>query len=114
MTITAPPDEVVTRGGPIPFCPRGALSSAVLAWLTSTARPDLTVALDRALVDGEDVIEDDDIQLTLFALYASSYGSIPAFDAELEWEPALIGIRRRLEHAFERHLRRAVPTPPLR
>ncbi|MGF2948992.1 iron-containing redox enzyme family protein [Microbacterium alcoholitolerans] len=113
MTITASPDSAVELGFPIPFSPRGALSAAVLSWLTASARPDLRAEIDGALAGSADVIENDDIQLALFALYASSYGSVPGFDADLEWEPQLIEARVRLEAAFERQLRDVVPVPAL-
>src|SRR3546814_15438897 len=60
-----------------------------------------------------DIARDDDIQMALFALYASSYGSIEQFSADLEWDPALVGTRRLLEEAFEAELRATVPVPEL-
>jgi hypothetical protein len=67
----------------------------------------------RAVAQTPDSIRDEDVQLTLFALYASSYGSIDGFDADLEWDPELIATRRVLEERFERDLRAAVPAPEL-
>jgi hypothetical protein len=67
----------------------------------------------RALEVAEDVVHDDDLQLALFLLYASSYGSIDGFAPELEWDTELIETRRAVEEAFERELRARVNVPPL-
>lgn len=93
--------------------PRGPLSHAVLARLTGdTDVVDPTLAHE-ALARADDIAADDDVQLALFLLYASAYGSLPALDADLEWDPQLLSVRSILEAAFERHLRDAVPTPDL-
>ena len=49
----------------------------------------------------------DDAQTALYLCYESHFGDIaPSFDAE--WDPLLIEFRGRLEHSFERELRRRV------
>jgi hypothetical protein len=93
----------------LPFAPRGPLSDAVLRRLIGGADDVALPALAEQAVDAAaDVSADDDVQLALFALYASAYGSIPAFDAAREWDPVLIATRRALESAFEANLRAAI------
>lgn len=100
-----------------PFRPRGPLSEAVLARLTGQpGQPGdagLAALADRALTETVDVVRDDDVQLALFALFASSYGSFDQFEADLEWDGELIGARRQLEADFEQALRAAVQVPAL-
>lgn len=95
------------------FSARGPLSEAVLTRLTSSSEPDLAAAADRALRDCGDVLTDDDVQLALFLLYASVYGSLDGLDPDREWDPELVAVRRTLEGAFEAALRDAVPAPSL-
>lgn len=108
MSVVAP-----ARAAVVPFSPRGELSGAILRWLTSSAEEALSGLVDTALANSEDLIRGDDVQLALFVLYASSYGSVPGFDPELEWHPELISARTRLERAFELRLRETVPQPDL-
>ncbi|MGX1696507.1 iron-containing redox enzyme family protein [Microbacterium keratanolyticum] len=97
----------------VPCSPRGALSESVLHALTSDARTALGEVVEEALVRCGDILRDDDIQLALFLLYASAYGSLPGLDAGREWDPDLIRARQRLEREFERVLRAAVAPPEL-
>lgn len=95
---------------------RGPLSALVLQCVTRTAETDgdaLGGLATQALAASPGIAVDDDIQLALFVLYASSYGSIPGLDPELEWDPALIETRRALEAAFEAELRETVAIPDL-
>ncbi|MGK3949453.1 iron-containing redox enzyme family protein [Microbacterium sp. K2] len=92
---------------------RGPLSDGIIRRLTGDDVDDLGARAESALAMSDDVVRDDDIQLALFVLYASSYGSLPGLDPALEWDPALIATRGILEHAFERALRATVPTPEL-
>src|SRR5690606_25735938 len=115
---TLPEDPVVTTtldtATQQPFTSRGPLSDAVLRRLTGTERDRALDALARSAVAGTaDVVRDDDIQLALFTLYASAYGSIPALAADLEWDPALIETRLLLEAGLEHAVRAAVPVPEL-
>ena len=66
----------------------------------------------RRAAAASDPVFDDDLQLSLFLLYAASYGSLPEIDARWEWNVHLITARRMLEDAFERALRARV-TPPV-
>jgi hypothetical protein len=70
-------------------------------------------AVTGAIEETGDVILDDDLQLSLFVLYACAYGSLPWIDARWEWSPALLQVRGAIERAFESALRREVPMPPL-
>ncbi|MFJ6654292.1 iron-containing redox enzyme family protein [Microbacterium sp. NPDC091313] len=102
---------VDTRPSPTaaPFGARGALSAAVLARLTGGADdPTLPELAEDVLATAADPAVDDDVQLALFTLYASAYGSIASLDAHLEWDPVLIRTRRVLEAAFEASLRASV------
>ncbi|WP_109211117.1 MULTISPECIES: iron-containing redox enzyme family protein [Microbacterium] len=108
--------DLLPRTTPALFTARGQLSGLLLDVL-----PDEP---DEALVDGlaeateaalmtDDVLRDDDVQLSLFLLYALAYGSVPALDAGWEWHPALIAARIRLERTMEARLREIVPMPDL-
>lgn len=110
MTTTA-----LTADPAVAFAARGPVSSAVLARLTGGDVDQATLAdlAAAAVAASGDVVRDDDIQLALFALYASSYGSLPAFDPDREWDAGLIAARRLLEDAFEAELRATVPVPDL-
>lgn len=105
--------SALASGETIAFAARGPLSAAVLARLTRTdADADAPIELARAAVAaGGDIARDDDIQLALFVLYASAYGSLPPLDADREWDPALLATRALLEHAFEHFLRASVAMP---
>jgi hypothetical protein len=109
MTATAlVPDTAV------PFAARGPLSDAVLRGLTGAGGDsDHSAFAVTAVSESDDIVRDDDIQLALFLLYCSAYGSLPELDPGLEWDPHLITTRRILEDAFERSLRESVPMPEL-
>ena len=101
--------------------PRGSLSERLLDAVTGDRRttglagnlPPLGSTAPGA------VFEDDDLQLSLFLLYALSYGSLgPAGDA-LEWDPELLRLRGELERRHESALHRLVgplpePSPTVR
>lgn len=96
-----------------PFRARGPVSAAVLQHLVDGTATAHTALADAAVVASVDIERDDDLQLALFTLYASAYGSIEALRADLEWDSALIATRRVIEDAFERSLRRSVVVPAL-
>ncbi|WP_407359960.1 iron-containing redox enzyme family protein [Microbacterium sp. LBN7] len=98
------------------FADRGPLSHAILSRLTGgedSGGFDTSVLATDAVAATADIVHDDDIQLALFLLYSSAYGSLPELDADLEWDPALLTTRRILEDAFERALRETVPMPEI-
>jgi len=97
----------------LPFTPRGPVSAAVLTHLVDGTDTGHTALAELAVMASVDIERDDDLQLALFALYASAYGAFPAFRADLEWDPSLITTRRMIETTFERSLRRTVEVPEL-
>ncbi len=108
------PTHTVEARSPVNCSPRGALSEAVLRVLTGGRGGEDLDARARSAADrAVNLSHDDDIQLALFLLYASSYGSLEGLDPELEWSPALIAARRALERPFEQELRERVPVPEL-
>lgn len=108
------PSDVGVLADALPFHARGPLSDAVIRRLTAAeVEPEMDALARDAIARADDIARDDDIQLTLFLLYASSYGSLPQLASELEWDTRLIAVRRLVEDAFERRLRAAVPVPPL-
>lgn len=58
-----------------------------------------------------DPFTDDDLQLTLWTLYALHYRGFEGVDDAWEWEPDLLRLRRALEEVFEAALLDQVPTP---
>ena len=113
MSTSTPPRAALSYAG-VPFAARGPLSEAVLARLAAGERggEPSRLAVD-ALADATDPMTDDDVQLALFVLYASAYGSIDGLGAELEWDAELLATRRLLEEALERELRARVGMPEL-
>ena len=92
---------------------RGPISSALFAGLAKdpeTAGAELD-GLYR-LVAGrvattDDIIADEDIQVSLFCLYELHYSGLHGTSDGWEWEPALIRVRRLIEEPFEAALRDA-------
>jgi pyrroloquinoline quinone (PQQ) biosynthesis protein C len=83
---------------------RGPLSECVLESLRSG---------DTSRVAGApDAGSPEDAQITLWALYEQHYRGFEDVAGELEWDPQLIGVRRRLEQDFERELRARTPELP--
>jgi hypothetical protein len=98
---------------------RGPVSEAVLRLLEGSADDAheadhvLPAIAAEVLAGASSITRDDDIQLALFMLYASHYGSLETLNPELEWHPSLIATRVMLERAFERELRNHVTLPEL-
>ncbi|MFJ4045343.1 iron-containing redox enzyme family protein [Microbacterium sp. NPDC089987] len=92
---------------------RGPLSAELLEVLNDRApeRAEGLPQLARDAVLVEDPITDDDVQLSLFLLYAVAYGSLPQFGAHWEWDVSLLTARAVLERAFEDAVRAAAPMP---
>lgn len=98
----------------VPFSARGPLSAAVISRLTTDADTGPLHDLARRVAAASaDPVRDDDLQLSLFCLYAAFYGSIDAFRADAEWDTALIEVRGILESVLEAHLRTVVEQPVL-
>ncbi|MEH3032804.1 MAG: iron-containing redox enzyme family protein [Aeromicrobium erythreum] len=81
--------------------PRGPLGETVHDYLT---RPGLRAL---GLPDHWPVSTDEDRALALWTLYELSYRGFDDVDDALEWDPALLALRGRLEQDLERRLRRA-------
>ncbi|WP_261163824.1 iron-containing redox enzyme family protein [Microbacterium sp. Marseille-Q6965] len=73
---------------------------------------ELDDAVSEALERASDVVTDDDVQLALFLLYGSAYGSFGSFGVHSEWDPVLLTARARLERAFEARVRELTPPVP--
>jgi hypothetical protein len=58
---------------------------------------------------GQDVVGDDDTQLSLTVLYELHYRGLHGVDDDWEWHPGLLAARALLERAFEHALRDRVP-----
>lgn len=84
--------------------PRGALSDAVFAAMRSGET--------RRLGEAPASSSAEDAQLTLWALYEQHYRGFEDVAGDLEWDPALIGVRRGLEQEFEATLRSRMPQVP--
>lgn len=96
---------------------RGPASATLLRILTSSAdAPEselngLTNTITNALRTTEDLLSDDDLQLTLYLLYLLHYGPADFVDGDWEWDPQLIGARHLLEERLEEVLRLHNPPP---
>ena len=81
---------------PLP-APRGQLSSLLLERLGLDPHeippaPPIQVA---------DPLADEDLQLALYLMYELHYRGLPGVDAEWEWEPSLLSLRRDVERLVE-------------
>jgi len=83
--------------------PRGPLSEALCRDLaTSTSLSATTVGrADRVAAAGADALNDEDLQISLAVLYELHYRGFEGVSEDWEWDPALLGVRARLER---RHL----------
>src|SRR3954447_3058976 len=94
---------------------RGPLGRALAAppWVgPGSGEERLSRLAHEALARADEVLDDDDIQVTLTMLYELHYTGLDGVDDDWEWDPALIGVRAILEDAFERRLRTLVPADP--
>lgn len=106
--------DITTAHGLSPRGPLSATTLAILMHADFAHRRDALVGAARdAVLASDDVAADEDIQFTLFLLYASAYGSLDWIDPGWEWHPVLIEARGILEAAFEAALRRQVTVPAL-
>ncbi|MGW6738093.1 iron-containing redox enzyme family protein [Streptomyces sp. NPDC055013] len=95
------PSESRARQPDLPF-PRGELSSQVIAALRGGHLPG-TATQQRGTTAADPYGED--LQLTLYVLYELHYQGFQGVDPELEWDPGLLALRRRLEKRFLTSLR---------
>jgi hypothetical protein len=89
--------------GPALPAPRGPLSSAVLHHLRHPGVPHPAPGIAGADPYGED------LQLALYTCYELHYRGFEGVDADLEWDPALLGLRAALEERFLTALRADTP-----
>lgn len=82
---------------------RGPLSAAVLAVLTGAGGAEVSPDV----LEGADPYGDD-LQLALYTCYELHYRGFAGVDDDLEWDPALLALRRELESVFLAALRRDV------
>lgn len=101
MSTTAETAPTTTTRSPALPAPRGPLSTAVLDALRGAP-------LAPVEVPGSDPFGDD-LQLALYVLYELHYRGFEGVADDLEWDPALLGLRRDLEAVFLAALREAVP-----
>jgi len=73
---------------------------------------DVVLTRWRDAAQAADPLTDDDVQLTLWTLYALHYRGFEGVDDAWEWDPGLLRRRRVLEVAVEAALREQVPVPP--
>lgn len=85
---------------PLPS-PRGPVSSALIAHLTG-ASPAAT------LPGGPDDAPTDDGQLALHLCYELTYRGLADVPDEMEWDPVVLDLRRRLEEGFLSDLRASI------
>ncbi|MFJ6002244.1 iron-containing redox enzyme family protein [Arthrobacter sp. NPDC092385] len=94
--------------------PRGEISALVLTIVAGTAESAqdsldrLAVLVGDAVDETPDILHDDDLQLALFCLYELHYSGIDDAGDDWEWNPGLLGVRHRIEVAFERRIREEV------
>jgi hypothetical protein len=91
--------------------PRGPLSTALLGALSREPGPvpGLLEEAERAVARTQDVVADDDVQLSLLVLYELHYRGVDGVDDGWEWQPDLLRARGVLEAAFEAAIRDRVP-----
>lgn len=106
-------DDALDAAASLPFSARGPVSAAVIRHLCDGVATPHTALADDAVAATPDVETDDDLQLALFVLSASAYGSFDALDADLEWDPSLVATRGVIERAFEAALRDRLALPEL-
>ena len=102
--------------------PRGPVSDGLLGVISRRQAAGDSVAASLATLRGaavDSVLHDDDLQLSLFLLYALSYGFLGTAGDDLEWDVDLLTLRAELEIRHEGALRRLVgdlpdPAPSLR
>ncbi len=109
MTTTTAPrsgDPRTDAAAPALPAARGPLSQVVLRALTGAGVPDLP-SLAGALGAADPY--GDDLQLALYTCYELHYRGFAGVGDDLEWDPALLGLRGELEASFLAALRRDVP-----
>ncbi|MDL5352430.1 iron-containing redox enzyme family protein [Microbacterium sp. zg-YB36] len=109
MTLYAPAET----HAPVRPSARGPLGREILALLEDEARDASSVRTlaAQAVAAADDIARDDDVQLSLFLLYALHYGSLADLPTSREWDVDLLAARQVLEAAFEAQLRSEITVP---
>ena len=94
---------------PLP-APRGAVSAGVVDVLARRRRADTLDALAADAAASDPL--GDDVQLALYTAYELHYRGFAGVDAEDEWDPDLLRLRRVLERSFLDALRTGLGTAP--
>jgi len=86
--------------------PRGPVSTAIIGYLDGTAdSPPLAPALSDLSREPSEVLDDEDLQLSLWVLYELHYRGFDGVPDDREWDPELIRLRRVLESEHEAAVR---------
>lgn len=93
------------RTAPLPE-PRGPLSTALFDALRDPSPSHWKTLHDAVIVD--DALSGEDVPLSLYSAYELRYRGFDGVAAELEWQPELLAMTRRLERAFLERLRERV------
>ncbi|KGJ72407.1 hypothetical protein GY21_15505 [Cryobacterium roopkundense] len=100
--------------------PRGPVSAALVDLFsnrTSSAATELSAALQKstaaALDELPDLLQNDDVQVALFAAYELRYSGLTGVTDDWEWHPAVLEFCAAIERSFEQTLRERVPLPPV-
>lgn len=86
--------------------PRGELSQTLFEALGSDP-------IDWSRLSSTPVTDEDDLHIALWTMYELNYQGFEDVDDVLEWEPAILAVRRRLETEFEQTLRNRYRSVPL-
>lgn len=96
---------------------RGPVSDTLIGVLTGARQTtdanlvELAGSVASALQATDDLLFDEDLQLTLYLLYVLHYGPAEFVEGDWEWNPQLIGIRHLIERQLEEELRLHNPSP---
>jgi hypothetical protein len=86
--------------------PRGPFSTALLHDLpTGTVSAPTRALATELAADTRDALADDDLQVSLLALYELHHSGLDGVPDDAEWDPGVVSVARTLERAVERDLR---------
>jgi len=88
--------------------PRGPISTELIRFLRE-GEGDLTLPEPDDLSHGEAALSDDDLQVSLYLTYELGYRGFDEVEPDMEWHPAVLGLRVSLESRFLDALHDAVP-----
>ena len=88
--------------------PRGPVSEGVFARMLRGPAEGILEVPFRADRDVDAILNDDDVQIALWAMYELHYRGFTDVDDRMEWDPQLIAVRSRLEAELEQGVRQLV------